>query len=259
MRFDIITIFPEIFDSYLKESLLLRAQKEKRLTVKFTNLRDYAENKHRVVDDRPYGGGLGMVVKVEPVYRAIEAIKKKTASRTGKRKKVRVIAFSPRGTKLTQKKVYEYSKLDHIIMVSGRYEGIDERVHNLVDEVISVGDYILMGGELPAMVVVESVARLIPGVIGVMDNVKTKTEEQRKERKGELVKRIWGYSEYPQYTRPPEFIIGGKPRRSRGAKSGSRPRRASRKVLKVPDVLLKGDHKKIQAWRDEHTTIIGDT
>lgn len=240
MRFDIITIFPEILESYLKESLLSRAQKEKRLAVKFTNLRDYSGNKHRVTDDRPYGGGLGMVVKVEPVYRAIEAIKKKTKSRTGKKKKVKVIVFSPRGIKLTQKKVYEYSKLDQLIMVSGRYEGIDERVHDLADEVVSIGDYILMGGELPAMVVVESVARLIPGVIGVMDKVKTKTKMQRIERKKELVKRIWGYSEYPQYTRPPEF------------------KSLKGKKLKVPEVLLQGDHKKIQAWRDAHTTIVGD-
>lgn len=236
MRFDIITIFPDIFGSYFKESLLSRAQKEKRIMIKIHNLRDYAGNKHGVVDDRPYGGGLGMVLKIEPIYHALQAIQKSKSRSTNR--KTKIIAFSPRGKKLTQKKVYEYSKLDHIIMISGRYEGIDERAHELVDEVISVGDYILMGGEIPAMTVVESVSRLIPGVIGVMDKVKTKTKTQRKERKEELVRRIWGYSEYPQYTRPEIFI----------------PKKG--KKLKVPKELISGDHKKIEEWRKKHMDII---
>ncbi len=232
MRFDIITIFPEIFSSYFKESILARAEKNKLIKIKVHNLRDYSENLHGVVDDRPYGGGLGMVLKVEPIFRALKKIKWKS------KKKTKVIVFSPRGKILTQKKVFDYSKLDRLIMISGRYEGIDERVNKLADEIISIGDYVLMGGEIPALTIVESVSRLIPGVIGVMDDIKTKSKFRIKERKQELKERIWGFSEFPQYTRPSVF--------------------SPNKQIKwpVPKVLLSGDHKKIKEWRDKNTKII---
>lgn len=233
MRFDILTIFPEILEPYFKESLLARAQKEKLIDIRLHNIRDYSENKHKSVDDRPYGGGLGMVLKIEPIFKALKKVKLK-----GKNKKIRVIVFSPRGKTLTQKKVHSYSKLDQLIMISGRYEGIDERVHNLADEVVSVGDYILMGGEIAALAAVESVCRLVPGVIGVMDKIKTKPKFRRKERKQEMIERIWGFSEYPQYTRPEIFSPDGK------------------KKWRVPKVLLGGDHKKIKEWRDKNTIII---
>ncbi len=212
MQFDIITIFPNIFDSYFKESLIKKATDKKLLKIKIHNLRDYSSDKRKSVDDRPYGGGLGMVLMVEPIFRALKKIKKK---------KSRVILFTPRGKTFNQKKANQLKKYDQIILICGRYEGIDERVKKLVDEEISIGEYDLMGGELPAMIVIETMARLIPNVIG------------KKELLKERITKTGGFIEYPQYTRPETF-----------------------NKWKVPQVLLSGDHKKIGEWRDKRKKVI---
>jgi tRNA (guanine37-N1)-methyltransferase len=225
MKFDIITIFPEIFDSYFSESLIKRALDKGLFKIKIHNLRKWANDKHKTVDDRPFGGGLGMVMKVEPIYKAIEEIKRTKRLSIKKRK---IILFSPRGKKFNQKMAYQFSKLDNLIMICGRYEGVDERVARYIaDETISIGDYDLMGGELPAMVVIETVARLIPGVLGKPQLLKERITKGK------------GFIEYPQYTRPPQFFP---------EKFG----RARPKVWQVPKVLLSGHHKKIQEWHRKY-------
>jgi tRNA (guanine37-N1)-methyltransferase len=222
IRFDIITIFPEIFDSYFKESILKRAQQEGKIKIKIHNLRDWTFDRHQTVDDKPYGGGIGMVMKVEPIYRAVCDLKKKA-----KAKKTKIILFTPRGKKFNQKMAYQLSRLDQLILICGRYEGIDERVAKYIaDYNLSIGDYVLMGGELPAMVVVEAIARLIPGVLGKPQLLK------------ERVTKEWGFIEYPQYTRPEVFC----------------PQKGI--YWRVPKVLLSGDHKKIAEWRKKHQKII---
>jgi len=224
MKFDVITIFPEIFDSYFSESLIKRALDKGLIKVKIHNLRKWAKDKHKTVDDRPFGGGLGMVMKVEPIYRAVEEIKR---TKRLSIKNSKVILFSPRGKKFTQKMAYQFSKLDNVIMISGRYEGVDERVAKYVaDEVVSIGDYVLMGGELPAMIVVETVARLIPGVLGKPQLLK------------ERITRGKGFIEYPQYTRPEVFLAG------------------KEKKWSVPKVLMSGHHKKIEEWHKKYGKII---
>ncbi len=220
IRFDIITIFPNLFDGFLNESLLAKAQKKKLLKIEIHNLRDFTADKHKKVDDKLFGGGLGMVMKVEPIYRAVQALKKSPAS-LKLRRTSKTILFTPRGKKFTQKMAYEFSKFDQLIFICGRYEGVDERVaKNIADYKISIGDYVLMGGEIPAMAVIEIVSRLIPGVIGKPEFLK-----ERSIRKA--------FVEYPQYTRPEMF-----------------------KDWKVPKVLLSGDHKKIEEWRKKHGKVI---
>jgi tRNA (guanine37-N1)-methyltransferase len=207
MKFHIITIFPEALKSYTSESLLGKAREANLLEVNFYNLRDYTEDKHQSVDDKPYGGGPGMVLMVEPIFKAVESIKKKAKGR------VKTILFSTRGSKFNEKKAKSFSEYDEIIMICGRYEGVDERVaENIADEEISIGDYILSGGELPALVVTEAVSRFIPGVLG--------KEESLEEIKGS----------YPVYTRPDIFKI-------------------EEEEWRVPDVLLSGNHKEIEKWR----------
>ena len=219
MKFDIITIFPDIFDSYLNESIIKRAQNKGLIDVGIHNLRDWTEDAHKSVDDKPFGGGLGMVMKTTPIATAVKSLSKK--------KKAKIILFSPRGKKFTQKKATEYAKLDQLIMISGRYEGVDERVAKYIaDESISIGDYVLMGGEIPAMTVIETVSRLIPGVIG-------KKEFLVERSKGS------GFIEYPQYTRPEVFKT----------KDG--------KKHTVPKVLTSGNHKKIEEWKAKHGKVIG--
>lgn len=214
IKFDIITIFPEIFTSYFKESLISRAQKKKFIKVKVHNLRSWAKGVHKTVDDRPYGGGLGMVLKIEPIYKAVTALKSQ--------KKYKVVLFTPRGRKFNQKLAFQLSKSDQIIFICGRYEGVDERVaKNIADIKLSIGDYDLMGGELPAMVVIEAVSRLIPGVLG-----KPKLLKERITKNG-------GFVEYAQYTRPEVF-----------------------ETWRVPKVLLSGDHKKIEDWKKKHGKVI---
>ena len=224
INFDIITIFPGIFDSYLKESLIKKDSEKKLIDVGIYNLRDYTKDKHKNVDDRPFGGGFGMVMKVGPIYKAVRDVKKK--------KKSKVILFSPRGKKFDQKMAYKFSKLDQLVMICGRYEGVDERVEKkIADEVVSIGDFVLMGGELPAMIVVETVSRLIPGVLGKPELL----EERIPKKKGRGGR---GFVEYPQYTRPEVF----------------EPKKGEK--WKVPKVLLSGDHKKIKEWKEKRKKLI---
>jgi tRNA (guanine37-N1)-methyltransferase len=219
LTFDVITIFPAIFNSYLKESLIARAQKKKLIKINVHNLREWTTDRHQTVDDRPFGGGLGMVMKVEPIYKAVKAIKRK--------KKIKIILFTPRGKKFNQKMAYQLSKLNQLIMICGRYEGVDERVaKHIADLELSIGDYDLMGGELPAMVVIETVARLIPGILGKAKILKERITKEK------------GFIEYPQYTRPETF----------SPKKG--------KNWKVPKVLISGNHKEIAEWRRKHQKII---
>jgi tRNA (guanine37-N1)-methyltransferase len=226
IKFDVITIFPEMFSSYLKESLISRAQEKKFIKVNLHNLRKWTNDKHQTVDGRPFGGGLGMVLKVEPIFKAVKQIKKS--------KKTKVILFTPRGQKFDQKLAYKLSKFDQIIFICGRYEGVDERVaQEVADMEISIGDYDLMGGELPAMVAIETISRLVPGVIG------------KKELLKERVSKSGGFLEYAQYTRPEIF-------RAKLAKGGT----AKIENWKVPEVLLSGDHKKIDEWKRAHGKII---
>ncbi|MFA5052612.1 MAG: tRNA (guanosine(37)-N1)-methyltransferase TrmD [Parcubacteria group bacterium] len=210
MKFEIITIFPRIFDSFLRESLIKRAISKKLIQVRTWNLRDFSENRHKKVDDRPFGGGPGMVIEVAPVYRAIKKIRGK------KSKKTRVILFSPRGKKLDEALISRLAKYDRLIMICGRYEGVDERVAaHVADESVSIGDYVLAGGELPAMVLIEAVSRRIPGVLGKTESLET----------------IKG--SYPTYTRPEIFVP------------------ESNKKWPVPKVLLSGHSAKIKEWREK--------
>ena len=211
MLIDIITIFPEVFRPYLDSSILGIAQEKGKLEIRLHNLRDYTLDKHRKVDDRPFGGGPGMILTPEPVFRAVEAIKQ---TRDKRQPAAKVILLTPQGKTLNQKLAEKLSKRKHLILICGRYEGVDERVvKSLVDEEISIGDYILSGGELAALVLTDSLARLLPGVLGHKDS------NVRESFSNNLL-------EYPQYTRPADF---------RG--------------LRVPRVLLSGDHKKIEEWR----------
>lgn len=219
MKFDIITIFPGIFDSFLKESFIKKSQESCKISITIHNLRDFTTDKHKTVDDRPFGGGLGMVLKVGPIWRAVRKIKKG--------KKSKVVLFTPRGKKFDQQLAYKLSKLDRVIMICGRYEGVDERVaKHIADLEISIGDYDLMGGELPAMVIMETVTRLIPGVLGKPEFLKQRTAKGK------------GFIEYPQYTRPELF----------SPKKGIKWR--------VPETLISGNHKEIEKWRAGHGKII---
>lgn len=220
MKFDIITIFPKIFDSYFSESIIGRAQKNDLLNIEVHNLRDYTTDKHRTVDDTPYGGGAGMVLKIEPIYKSVKAIR----SVKSKDKKTRIILFSAKGKKYTQNDARRLVKYDNLILICGRYEGVDERVAKYVaDEEISIGDYVLTGGEIPAMVLVDSIARLIPGVLG---NPKSLMEESFRSSQRSTVNSQQLFLEYPHYTKPEKF-----------------------QNWKVPAVLLSGNHKKIKEWR----------
>jgi tRNA (guanine37-N1)-methyltransferase len=218
MKFDIITIFPKIFDSYFSESILKRAQEKRLIKITAHNLRDFTTDRHHKVDDSPYGGGPGMVLKIEPIYKAITKL-----TTNNSRLKSRIILFSTRGKKLDSKTAKRLSKYDQLIMICGRYEGVDERVAKYVaDEEISIGDYVLSGGELPAMVLTEAVSRYIPGVLG----------------KYESLEDIKG--SFPTYTRPEVF----QPRYTIHDTRSKKP-----KAWRVPGVLLSGAHKKIAEYR----------
>ncbi|MFA7141821.1 MAG: tRNA (guanosine(37)-N1)-methyltransferase TrmD [Candidatus Paceibacterota bacterium] len=218
MEFNVLTIFPEIFNSYLKETFIKKALEKKLININIHNLRDFTDDPKKRIDDRPFGGGHGMVFKIEPIYNAVHKLKKENT---------KIVVFSPRGKKYNQIKCSEYSKYKNLILISGRYEGIDERVlENIADDVISIGDFDLMGGELPAMIVIESVSRLVKGVLGKNDFLETRIT-----KKG-------GFIEYPQYTRPEVFTT----------KEG--------KKLTVPKVLLKGNHEEIEAWREKRKKLI---
>ena len=269
-QFDIITIFPEILDSYFNESLFKRGQKNKLFKIKTHNLRKWTTDRHRTVDDKPYGGGVGLLFKIEPIYKALKAINPTLAlpfvrggknsrtsldpslvrggnnSRTsldsslvrggknsgtmsplltkegvGGRFKTRVILTAANGKRFTQKDAKRLAKYDQLIFVCPRYEGVDARVEKLVDEKISIGDYVLAGGELPAAVIIEAVCRQIPGFVGKQESVEFDSHREA------------GYLEHPHYTRPEVFVANGK-------------------KLCVPKVLLSGHHGEVAKWREEH-------
>lgn len=243
MRFDIVTIFSKMFDSYFNESILARARKNGLIKINVHDLRDWTTDKHKTVDDKPYGGGPGMVMKVEPFYRALRELNSKfqILPRTGSRfvvtnskhkKNTRVILTSAKGKQFTQEDARRLSKYKQIIILCGRYEGVDERVaEHLADEEISVGPYVLTGGELPAMVIVDAISRQIKGVLGKTESLEEKrgTKSYHREAGSRLRDKLKAKSSslgYPQYTRPEEF-----------------------RKWKVPKVLLSGDHKKIEEWR----------
>lgn len=232
MKFDIFTIFPHIFDFYFNTSILKRAQEKKQVLIKIHDIRAWAEDKYKTVDDRPYGGGPGMILKVDPIYRALKRIKK-SPLKANLSMTEKVILLTPKGKQFDQKMAKRLTKFDRIILLCGRYEGVDERVIKFVDEQISVGPYVLSGGELPAMILVDAIARLVPGVI---KNESLKEESFSMQAKSSELKAK--NIEYPQYTRPEVFTY----------------KDASGKIrsLKVPNVLLSGDHKKIKQWRDKH-------
>ena len=228
MTFHIITIFPKIFDSYFSESIVRRAREKKLVDIKIHNLRDYTADKHKTVDDTPYGGGAGMVFKVEPILECLKAINFQfsifnfqtiSKSKINKSKKTRVILFSAKGKRYTQADAKRLGKYDNLIMICGRYEGVDERVVKyLADEEISIGDFVMTGGEIPAMAVVDSITRLVPGALGNAQSPKNESFSKK------------DYLEHPQYTKPAEF-----------------------QGWKVPEVLMGGNHKEIDIWRNKHS------
>lgn len=212
MRFDLLSLFPEMFASVFAESILKRAQEKNCVEYYLHNIRDFSENKHHKVDDTPYGGGAGMVMMPEPLVKAVESLPRMN--------KNKVVLLSPRGERLSQEKAKELSQLDQLILICGRYEGVDERAIQLVvDEEVSLGDFILSGGEIPAMALVDAVTRLLPGVLGNSASIEEESFSS-------------GMLEHPHFTKPREY---------RG--------------LQVPEVLLEGDHKKIEAWRKKEALI----
>lgn len=205
MKIDILTIFPEMFTGFINSSIIKRAINDKKVEINIHNFRDYSKNPHKCVDDYPYGGGQGMVLMPQPIFDAVEDLKNSDT---------KIILLSPQGTKYNQKKAYELAKEKNLMFICGHYEGFDERIRTLVDEEISIGDYVLTGGELASMVITDSVVRLIPGVINENSHLKESFND--------------GLLDYPVYTRPADF---------RG--------------LKVPEVLLSGHHANIEKYRQE--------
>jgi tRNA (guanine37-N1)-methyltransferase len=214
MRFDIVTIFPGMVAEAAKTGVVGRAIERGLVTVKAHDLRDFTTDRHRVVDDVPYGGGPGMVLKPEPLFRALDAIEAESG------RKPLVLLTSPQGTRLTQAVVERLSRQPQIVLLCGRYEGVDERVRSRVDEEISIGDYVLSGGELAALVVVDAVARLVPEVVGDEESVAHDSFSR-------------GLLDFPHYTRPAEMSAGG----------------GEQATLRVPDVLMSGHHAEIRRWR----------
>jgi tRNA (guanine37-N1)-methyltransferase len=225
IQFDIITIFPKIFDSYFSQTILKRAQQKKLIKICVHDLRKFAKKSdpHKSVDDRPYSGGPGMILMIEPIFKALQALKVHTPKLKTK-SKARVIMLTPKGKKYTQRDAERLAKYKKIVLLCGRYEGFDARVEKLVDEKISIGDYVLAGGELPAMVLVETISRQIPGVVGHKHALDEETFSKDLD-----------YIEYPQYTRPEIF----------------EPKKG--KKWKVPPVLLSGNHAKIKEWRKKYS------
>ncbi|WP_173108087.1 tRNA (guanosine(37)-N1)-methyltransferase TrmD [Bacillus sp. KH172YL63] len=212
MRIDVLSLFPAMFEGVFGESIMKKAKEKEAVTFNVINFRDYADNKHNKVDDYPYGGGAGMVLKPQPIFDAVDAVKKEQQS------KPRVILMCPQGERFTQKKAEELAEEDHLVFICGHYEGYDERIreHVVTDE-ISIGDYVLTGGELGSMVVIDSVVRLLPGVLGNEDSPVLDSFSS-------------GLLEHPHYTRPADF---------RG--------------MKVPDELISGNHRVIDEWREKES------
>jgi tRNA (guanine37-N1)-methyltransferase len=219
MRIDILTLFPGMFSGVLGESMLRIAQEKNKLTVKITDIRDFTTDRHKTVDDRPYGGGPGMVLKPDPIVKAVRAVREFVPADTG-----RLLVMCPRGRCFSQAYARELSGCTRLILVAGHYEGYDERILDVLKpELVSIGDYVLTGGELPALVVIDSVTRLLPGVLG--DDTSIECESFASNNDGLL--------EYPHYTRPASF-----------------------EGHTVPEVLLSGDHAKIAHWRLTHSKLI---
>ncbi len=215
MQFDILTIFPDLIHHYANDSILGRAQKDKKIKITAHNFRDYSKDKHGKVDDRPFGGGPGMILQIQPIYDCLKKIKVLKEQRKKTKQKIRVLLMDPAGKKFDEKMAARFSKYGRLVLIAGRYEGFDARINKLVDERVSVGDYVLAGGELPALTIVEATARLLPGVLGNGNSLAEETHTAKNTQK-----------EYAQYTRPEDF-----------------------NGLKVPKILLSGDHKKISEWR----------
>ena len=209
LKIDIITLFPDMFKGPFGESIVKRAQNKNLVEINIHDLREYGFGKRKTVDDRPYGGGVGMVLMVEPIFKALEKIKTKDS---------KVIILTPRGKTYNQKNAEKLSKINHLIFIAGHYEGYDERITEFVDEEISIGNFVLTGGEIPTMAIIDSIVRLIPGVLEKEDATKYESFSDINE------------VEYPQYTRPEEF-----------------------NGLKVPKVLLSGNHKEISDWREKES------
>ncbi len=212
MLIQIMTLFPEMFTGPLQHSILKRAQAQNLVEFNLINFRDYTTDKHHMVDDTPYGGGSGMVLKPDPIYRALQAA-------TFEKPTAQVVLLSPQGQKFSQAKARELSQVEHLIMICGHYEGFDERIRSWVDLELSIGDYVLTGGELAALVVADAVSRLIPGVLGAADSAIHDSFTEN-------------LLDFPQYTRPAEF-----------------------EGQIVPEILLSGDHAKIAAWRREQALL----
>ena len=213
MRFDVLTIFPTMFDGYFSESIIKRARERKLLDIRVHDVRTWSEDKHHKVDDKPYGGGPGMVMAVGPFFRALKSLR-------AFNKKTRIVLMSAKGKKFTHREAVRLAKYDRVVLLCGRYEGVDERVAtHLADEELSIGEYVLTGGELPAMVVIDAVSRHVPGVLGAKESLARESHTEE------------GVTEHPQYTRPDVF----------SPKKGTR--------WSVPKILLSGDHKKIEEWR----------
>jgi tRNA (guanine37-N1)-methyltransferase len=212
MKIDILTLFPKMFSGPFDESIISRAQKENHVEINVHQLRDWASGRHQTVDDRPFSGGVGMLLMVDPIYQAVTSL--------NQNKKAKVILTDAGGSRFNQKKAMSLSQEDHLIFICGRYEGVDHRVHEqIADEVLSIGDFVLTGGELPTMIMVDTIVRLIPNVLRKEDA--TRFESFSDNSTNEL------FVEYPQYTRPAEY-----------------------NGWKVPDVLLSGDHKEIEKWKE---------
>lgn len=207
LRFNIITLFPQLIETHLKELPFKKAIEKALIEVNTINLRDFAIDKHGTVDDKPYGGGTGMLLRIEPICKALNTIENKQ----------RIILLSPKGEKLTQEKVKELATCENITFINGRYEGIDARVEEYTTDIISIGDYVLSGGELPTLVIMESITRILPGILEKEDAATRESFEE-------------GLLEYPQYTRPEEYE--GK---------------------KVPEILLSGNHAEIEKWKRENS------
>ncbi len=216
MRFDVVTIFPELVETYFNESILKRARTKGVLDLRVHDLRDVTNDRHHTVDDRPFGGGPGMLLKVEPIVKTLEKVLGKAADKKKRPKTTKVYTMDPGGVQFSQTVARKMAKLKHVVLICGRYEGIDARVDSWIDGKISIGPYVLTGGEIPAVIVTDVVARMVPGVLGHKDSSKDETDVDA------------GFVEYPQYTRPEVF---------RGKK--------------VPKVLLSGDHKMIAEWRNQ--------
>ena len=221
MKFKLLSIFPNILDSYLNDGIIKRALDKKIVSVDKFNLRDWTHDRHRTVDDTPYGGGAGMLMKIEPLYQALKDINKKSKVEAKKRK---VILLSASGKTWSQKMARQYSKFEEIVFICGRYEGVDARIKKFIDEEISIGDYVLTGGELPAMIIIDSITRLLPEVLGNSASIEEESHSQI------------GVLEYPQYTRPAIFEADGK-------------------KYRVPKILREGHHAKIKEWREKKQKI----